>query len=156
MRWYGKLALILGGLLVLSCVGFMVYAVWFKYERNDYVDSLSLKFAVAAETGGLKATADGVTTEIAPLNYTTILFYLTREPAFTLKRPKKGAPFVDLLLGETEHIVVYRTDDPQITLVRAEVDGKVRYHRLTYRDLYRQLLTAVSEQGFREPNTVLN
>jgi hypothetical protein len=156
MKWYGKLLLSLGAALVLCCVGLMVYGVWFKYERNDYVDELSLKFAVAAETGELEATCDGVTTEIAPLNYNTILFYLTREPAFTLRKPAKDASCVDLLLGGTEHILVYSTDDPQITLVRAQVNGHVRYHRLTYRDLYRQLATAVSEKGFREPNRVLN
>lgn len=156
MKWYTKLALILGICLVLFCVGLMVYAVWFKYERNDYVDTVSLKFAVAAEAGGLQATSDGVTTEIAPLNYNTILFYLTREPAFTLRRPKEDAPSIDLLLGGTEHIQLFATDDPQISLVRAEVGGRVRYHRLTYRDLFRQMANAVSEKGFREPNTVLN
>lgn len=156
MKWYGKLLMSLCIGLVLFCVGLMIYSVWFKYERNDYVDTMSLKFAIAAEVGDLKATSDGVTTEIAPLNYNTILFYLTREPAFTLRRPKKDAPCIDLLLGEEEHIEVFATDDPQITLVRAEVDGKIRYHRLTYRDLFRQLKTAVSEKGFREPNTVLS
>ena len=156
VKWYGKLALALGGLLVLSCVGFMVYAVWFKYERNDYVDAMSLKFAVAAEAGGVEATANGVTTQIASGNYNTILFYLTREPAFTLKRPGRDAACIDLLLGETEHIRVYPTDDHEITLVRSEVDGKIRFHRLTYRDLYKQLSTAVSEKGFLEPNPVLN
>ena len=156
MKWYGKLAIALGGLLVLSCVGLMIYAVWFKYERNDYVDSLSLKFAVAAEAGGLEATENGVTTRIATGNYNTVLFYLTREPAFTLKRPGKNAPCIDLLLGETEHIRVYPTDDPQITLVRSEVNGKIRCHRLTYRDLYKQLSLTVSEKGFLEPNSLLN
>ncbi len=156
MKWYSKLALALGGLVVLTAVGLMVYSVWFKYERNDYVDTVSLKFAVAAEAGGLQATCDGVTTEIAPLNYNTILFYLTREPAFTLKRPAKDAPCIDLLLGGEEHIRVYPTDDPSISLVQAQVEGKVRFHRLSYRDLYRMLARTVSEKGFREPNTLLS
>ena len=156
MKWYAKLAMALGGCLILACMGFMIFSVWFKYERNDYVDSLNLRFAVATEVGELKATNNGVTTEIAPLNYNTILFYLTREPAFTLRRPAKDAPCIDLLLGETEHILVYETDDPEISLARTETGRKIRYHRLTYRDLYKQLALAVSEQGFREPNTVLS
>ena len=53
MKWYGKLLLSLGAALVLCGVGLMVYGVWFKYERNYYVDEISLKFAVAAETGEL-------------------------------------------------------------------------------------------------------
>ena len=156
MKWFGKVLLALGCCLVLGCVGLMVYGVWFKYERNDYVDTLSLKFAVAAETGGLRATSEGVTTEIAPLNYNTILFYLTREPAFTLQRPEKDARRIDLVLGGTERIEIYATDDPQITLVRAEVNGRLRYHRLTYRGLFDQLALSVSEKGFREPNAVLS
>ena len=156
MKWFGKLALILIVCLALFGAATLCYAVWFKYERNDYVDTVSLKMAVAAEAGGLRATAEGVTTEIAPLNYNTVLFYLTREPAFTLRRPGKDAPCIDLLLGGTEHIRVYATDDPQISLVQAEVDGKVRYHRLTYRNLYEQLSRTVGEKGYREPNEVIH
>ncbi len=155
MKWFGKLALILIVCLVLFGTASLVYGVWFKYERNDYVDTVSLKMAVAAEAGGLQATAEGLTTEIAPLNYNTVLFYLTREPAFTLRRPKKDAPCIDLLLGGTEHIRVYATDNSEICLVQAEVDGKVRFHRVTYRDLYQQLSRTVSEKGYREPNQVI-
>lgn len=156
MKWYAKLAVALGGALVILGVGIIIYGVWFKYERNDYVDNISLKFAIAAEVEDLQATSDGVTTRIAPLNYNTILFYLTRDPAFTLRRPQKDARSVDLLLGGTEHILIYETDDPQIALVRSEVNGKLRYHRLTYRGLYEQLSRTVSDKGFREPNAVLS
>ena len=156
MKWYNKLLLILIVCLILFGTASLIYGVWFKYERNDYVDNLSLKFAIAAEVGDLQATSEGVTTEIALLNYNTILFYLTREPAFTLQRPKKDAPCIDLVLGGTEHIRVYATDNPEISLVQSEVNGKVHWHRLTYRSLYTQLANTVSEKGFREPNTVLN
>ena len=155
MKWYAKLGLALGAALVLLGVGLIIYGVWFKYERNDYVDNISLKFAIAAEVGDLQATSEGVTTKIARLNYNTVMFYLTRDPAFTLRRPPKDARSVDLLLGGTEHILVYETRDPQITLVHSEVNGKDRWHRLTYRDLFKQLANTVSEKGFREPNTVV-
>ncbi len=156
MKWYSKLLLILIVCLILFGTASLIYGVWFKYERNDYIDTINLKFAIAAEVGDLKATSDGVTTEIAPLNYNTIIFYLTREPAYTLRRPAKDADCVDLLLGETEHIRVYSTDDPEISLVQAQVGEKVHWHRLTYRDLFKQLKTTVSERGFREPNRVVN
>lgn len=156
MKWYSKLLLSLFSAIAILGIVLIIYAIWFKYERNDYVDSISMKFAVAAETSGLKATSEGVTTEISPMNYNTVLFYLTRDPAFTMKHPSKNAACIDLLLGETEHIRVYSTDDPQIGLVYADVNGKKRWHRLTYTNLFQQLSLTVSEKGFHEPNQVLS